>query len=431
MKRLKQIYIFVFIIVLGLLILPQFNLKIGENEFQYPNIDFSSVNSSATLGNFSRGYDLYDSKMYTATVNVDSTLTIEERERQLRDLVEVIRNRINYSNLHDIYVSGVIENDTYKLNLSFPDYIQESDIIAKYLVGKGEIFFENDPQVSQTGVALKDTDIVGQIKSIYDEQYGNVLSFKFANTALTNFYFALQNTNNYFLMRVDSTYFAVIQDPNYTNTQSLDLQTSAIAVPFAEVKLSPNVAMYTNIVRSYFLTSPLVVDVNLDPNFKTIKIDFVADKISYIAIFIVEAVALLMLMYASKKGMTKTIKFVLMLGSYMVLLTFLLKLLSATLSVNLLLGFILGLIIVIYAIEKLLSIEEDQQRTFLNVINYYCIFIALVIFTIYRFLLAGNTMTDAFGTLLASVISLLFLSYVNFKFILDLEPNFKPFRKRL
>jgi len=429
MKRLKKIYIFAFIAILGLLILPQFNIKIGDSEFKYPNIDFTSINSSATLGNFNKGYDLYDSKMYTAAVSVDNTLTTEQKQEQLKDLVDVIQTRINYSNLHDIYVSGAIENETYKLNLYFPDFVKESDIIAKYLVGKGEISFESDPQVSQTGVSLSDADIVGQIKSIYDEQYGNVLSFKFADSALTNFYFALQNDNKYFLMRVDSSYFAVIQDPNYTNTQSLDLQTAAIAVPFAEVKLSPNVAMYTNIVRSYFLTDSLVVDVNLDPNFKTIKRDFVADKISYIAAFIVVSVGLIILLYTSKKGLKKGITFALMLASYMVLSTFLLKLQSATLSVSLIFGFILGLIITVFAIQKLLVTEEDQQKTFLNVISYYAIFIAIVIFAIYRFLLNGNSMIDAFGALLVSVFSLLILCTINFKYILDLEFNFKPFRK--
>ncbi len=429
MKRLKKIYIFVFIGVLGLLILPQFNLKIGDTQFTYPNIDFSFINSSATLGNFNKGYDLYDSKMYTASVNIDTTLTTEQKQEQLKDLIDVIQNRINYSNLHDIYVKGAIEGDIYKLNLYFPDFIQESDIIAKYLLGKGEIFFENDPQVSENGVALADTDITGQIKSIYDEQYGNVLSFKFADSALTNFYFALQNDNNYFLMRVDSSYFAVIQDPNYTNTQSLDLQTSAIAVPFAEVKLSPNVAMYTNIVRSYFLTSPLVVDVTLNPNVKIIQRDFVADKISYIAMFMVAAVGIIILLYAFRNNRAKSFKFALMVGSYMVFITFLLKLQSATLSVSLILGFILGLIITIFAVQKLLAVEEDQQMVFLNIIAYYSMFIALVIFTIYRFLLAGNSAIDAFGALFATAFSLLFLCVFNFKYILDLELNFKPFRK--
>lgn len=429
MKRLKTIYIFIFIIVLGLIILPQFNIKIGDTEIKYPNIDFSGINPNATLGNFNRGYNLYDSKVYSALVSFDEDLESEAKETTLRDLVKIVTQRVTYSNLHDLNVFGSVDAEGYKINIQFPDYMQETDKLAQSLVSKGEIAFENDPQMSQTVVSLKDSDIEGQIKSQFDEQYGNVLSFKFAKSALTNFYFALQNTNNYFLMRVDNSYFAVIQDPNYASTQSLDLQTAAIAVPFADLKLSPNVAMYTNIVRSYFLSAPLAQTITLNPNPSIIKRDFVADKISYLALFIVAGVAMITFLYFNKRNRNQALKFSLMVGSYMVLITFLLKLQSATLSVSLIFGLVLGLVMMFFSLGKLLSTEEQFQRNYLKEIINYSLFVALCIYVLYRFLSYSNFMIDGLGALLASALSLMFLCTFNFKYILDSELNLKFFRK--
>jgi len=427
MKRLKIVYVFVFIIILGLLILPQFNIKIGDSEIKYPNIDFSLVNSNATLGSFNKGYNLYDSEVYSATVSFDETLEAEAKESQLKELVKIINTRVAYSNLHDVKVFGSIDSEGYKINMQFPDYMQETEKLAKYLVGQGLVSFENDPQVSQVGVSLTDTEIEGQVKSQFDEQYGNVLSFKFAKTALTNFYYALQNENKYFLMRVDNSYFAVIQDPNYASTQSVDLQTAAIAVPFADLKLSPNVAMYTNIVRSYFLEKPIeqIITLNESPNI--IKRDFVADKISYIALFIISGVAIITFLYFTKKNRIHALKFSLMVLSFMVTTTFILKLQSATLSVSLIMGFLIGLIIMFFTLGKLLSIDEPLQRSYLKEIVNYSLFVALCAYVLFRFLSYSNYMVDGLGALLAAMLSLMFLATFNYKYILDSE--LKNFRK--
>lgn len=431
MKKLKVIYLFIFIIVLGILILPQFNLKIGDTEFKFPDINLRLINESATLGNFNKGHDLYDAKIYTALVNFSEEENADSKEQSLKSLVAIIEKRIEYSNVSDINVFGSSDAEGYKINLKFPEYIEESDKIANYLLGQGIISFENDPQVTETAVSLSDTDITGQIKSIYDETYGNVLSFKFKDTALTNLYFAFQNENNYFLMRVDSTYFAVIQDPNYTNTQSSDLATSVIAVPFADLKLSPNVALYTNIVRSYFLNAPLENSLTFNANPTVVKRNFVADKIAYIAIFIIIAVALITLLYLGNKNKQDKVRFILMVLSYLIFSTFILKFQSATLSVSLIMGYVLGLVVLFYVLEKLFLIEEDQQGQFLTSILHYGLFISLLVYVLYRFIQFNSYLVDALGALLASMLALMFLCIFNYKYILDTEFNLKIFRKRL
>jgi hypothetical protein len=412
MKNLKKFYVVIFVIVLGLLIMPQFSINIAGNEIKYPNIDFTYINSQATLGNFNKGYNLYDSKIYKANLASGT---------DVNNIVDVIAKRIKYSNLNDVKVFSVKEGDNYRIALQFPDYIQESEKIAQYLLANGDVAFENDPQVSQIGVDLTVADIQGEIKSQFNEQYGSILTFKFNESAATNLYLALQNTNKYFLMRVDNTYFAVLQDPNFTNTQSLDLQTSVIAIPFADLKLSPNVATYTTIVRSYFLDQPLISNLTPDTNYQTVKRDFVADRLSYIGILLLASIAIVIFMFGIRNSKEKSFKFALMLLSFITLTIFLLKMQSATLSANLLLGFIFATILSVFAINHVINAKEELVDIKLKDIRTYFLFVALSMFVIYRFNLFNVSFYDAVGAILAASISIIFLCVVNYKYILNLE----------
>lgn len=429
MKRLKTIYVFLFVIILGLLILPQFKLKVGDTELSYPNIDFSLVSSSATLGNFSKGYGLYDSKVYAASIQFEDGVSDQLKEDTQRALLAIIKNRAEYSNLSEVNIYGSVNNGEYFVNLQFPEHISESDKIAQYLVASGNISFLNDPQVSTSTVALSDKDILGPIKSIFNEQYGNVLQFKFSPESSTNLYFALQNEQGYFLMNVDSSFFAIVQDPNFTQSQSADLQNSVIAVPFADLKLSPNVAVYTNIVRTYFLTPALTQTLNLNTNPTIVKRDFVADRLSYIALLTLLALIAIVFIYFIRKGKNKGFQFALMLSSYLVLTIFLLKLQSAVLSVSFILGFVLSVVLVVYLISKLLSLEEDIQYSYLKDILKFALFLALSVVVFYKFIFNAGTFVGGLGFLIASALSIMFLCIFNFKYILDLDLNIK-LRKR-
>lgn len=429
MKRLKTIYVFLFVIILGLLILPQFKLKVGDTELSYPNIDFSLISSSATLGNFSKGYGLYDSKIYAASIQFEEGVSDQVKEDTQRALLAIIKNRAEYSNLSEVNIYGSVNNGEYFVNLQFPEHISESDKIAQYLVASGNISFLNDPQVSTSTIALTDKDIVGPIKSIFNEQYGNVLQFKFSPESSTNLYFALQNEQGYFLMNVDSSFFAIVQDPNFTQSQSADLQNSVIAVPFADLKLSPNVAVYTNIVRTYFLTPALTQTLNLNTNPTIVKRDFVADRLSYIALLILLALIAIVFIYFIRKGKNKGFQFALMLSSYLVLTIFLLKLQSAVLSVSFILGFVLSVVLVVYLISKLLSLEEDIQYSYLKDIFKFTLFLALSVVVFYKFIFNAGTFIGGLGVLIASALSIMFLCIFNFKYILDLDLNIK-LRKR-
>lgn len=429
-RRLKFLYVFIFIIVLVLLVLPQFSFKIGETEIKYPNIDFSIISTNAKLGNFSKGYNLYNSNLYTAEIVLDASISDQDKNNQFKYLIQTVKDRALFSNLNEVNIYGSQNEDKYYINLQFPQYIEESEKIAQYLIAKGEISFSNDPQASTNPVSLNVGDIEGEIRSIFSEQYGNVLQFRFKQESLLTLFTALQSESGYFLMNVDSSFFAVAQDPNYSQTQSPNLQTSVVAVPFADVKLSPNVAVYTNIVRSYFLTDALDQTINLNSTPVIIKRDFVADRLSYVAILLTVAILFIIFAYINKNGLNKGIRFSLMLLSFITLTVFLLKLQSAALSFTLVLGFVVTAIIAIYIIYKLLGLDEYAQQAYLKEVIKYSIFLALSSLLLFRFLPTQSVVLDVFGVIIAASTAFFFLCLLNFKYILNLDLDYKlPKRK--
>lgn len=423
MGTLKKLYIFLFVIILGVLVLPQFNLQIGDTQIQYPNIDFSFISPNSTLGNFKKGYGLYDSKLYTASVSIDTDLSAQEQENEFNYLIDVIQTRIDHANLYDVKVYGQKQDSEYFIKLEFPDYYQESEKLATYLISKGQISFMNDPQITENAIIdLSDSDIVGPIKAVFNDIYGSSLEFKFDDSKLLQFYSALQNERGYFLMNVDASFFAVIQNPNYV--YNTNLQTSVFAVPFADIKSSVNVAIYNNIVASYFLTEPLDTQILLTETTPLIvKRDFVQDKLSYIGLFMLGSVILIIGAYLIKKGMNKGFKFGLMLTSYIVLVVFFLKIQSAVLSVSTLLGFVLGLIIAIYIIYRLLEADDSDYKKELSNYANLSIVLGLCLFTIFRLNKNIEILLDAVGVIIASIASIFILNLLNFRYILSMDFN--------
>lgn len=424
MKTIKSIYVYLFIVILGVLVIPQFSLKIGENTFTYPNIDFTFINPNATLGNFTRGYGIYDSIIYSSLVNLDPALTDDQKEEALKSVVSVVKLRVATSNLRDVEVFGSSDQEGYKINLRFPQHIQESDKIASFLVAQGVINFEADPQVSQSPISLSDQDIVGEIRSIFDEQYGSVLAFKFSEDSQIRFLQALENPNNYFLMRVDTSFFAVLRDPNYTRTQSLDLATSAIAIPFADIKLSPNVALYTNIVRSYFLTPPLNEPLVISPISKLEARDYVADRVAYVGLLIVFAIFATWAMFSIRNGKDKAYKLGLILLSYLLLTTFILKLQSAPISIGLILGFVISYLLTFFIFSRIIQGSEESQSKRLKEVLPLFLFLTFVGFILFTFVSGATFLTDLLGVLMASSLSAIFVGAVNARFIIKFSTPF-------
>lgn len=429
MKKLKQVYIFGFILILFIINLPQFQLNIGDKQFVYPNIDLSIISPDSTLGNFSKGTGLFDSKLYSSEVDLATLESKTDKDGVFKELLNIVKTRAFYSNLSDVEIYGTISDSKYFVNIVFPEHYEESEKLNQALLANGSISFESDPNVSTEVINLADTDIVGSIKSAFNEQYGNSLEFTFKADKATDLAIALNNQNNYFLMRVDTSFFAVVSHPGYQNSQSPDLKTFVLAVPFADIKLSSNVAIYNNIVRSYFLTPPLNNQFLTNNNFTVVNRDFVQDRLSHIAIFIVAGIALILLIALYKKGFNFGFKLFLLTSSYCLLLLTLLKLQSAVLSISLVIGFLLALSLNFIISFNLLKITSESKIVhLLNEIRLFSFFIIVLMFAVLKFLGLTYYLYDFFGVLTASAICLILLSTLNYKYILQFEFSFPKFK---
>ena len=416
--KIKLFFSGLFILVFGLLILPQFKLNINGSEFQYPNINLGIVNPKSTLGEPKKGSGIYSTNEYSAQVDfsADSFLSIQEKKDIFQKLLNTIEKRVEYAYLYDIKTYGQITDGNFYIKFDIPQYYEDRESLVSILTANGRISFANDSQVSNNPVSLTDKDIKGLVNVGYDENYGTVLEFKFADSKATALSSAVANSQKYFLMTVDGVYWAV--------TDNVYTPMVVKAIPFTNALASGSIVTYASIVRTYFLDKPLDHAIHLDST-KTAEIPrgYIQDSVGFLGIvFILSAIGLALFFYISH-GLNKTIKFVLMLSSFIVFFVFLLKLQSAVLSINMLTGFTVIYVIAAIVIWGLLKSSSDEVEHNLYKFRDFSLGLFFVLLGVFKLVPNLNVLSDFFTCAITGAATLFIMTALNFKFISQLEIN--------
>jgi len=425
-NRIKIIIIGIFILIFGLLALPNFDITFLNKQIHFTKINLATIlDKNSTLFNPRRSIGISSTKEYTAELTFvkDNKLTIDQKKQALQDTYNIIKKRINYSDLYDVKVQLYVSSDKYFIKVSFPEYYLESDILASTLLSKGEVTFfsQGDQASSLTPVNLKDSDIIGSINTSYETQLStdqkDVLKFKFKESKVADLSQALSNSKKYFLMLVDNGTLAVIS----TGTT---IVTQVEAVPLATIKDKSEIVTYLNIIKTYFLDKPLDNTLTLSSsNPKLVNPDYNPENTRFIVItFLLSLVGLIFLALIAyrRKGL---IKFSLMILSYISFSIFLLKLPSAVISVYSILGFVFIYIIVAIIIWKLINVSENRLDLILNKYRDLGIYLAVILIIIYKINYNLGFLLDFIQVAIACLISFIFMCIFNFKLINTL--NFK------
>ncbi len=416
--NLRFFLILLFIFILGLLALPQFQLKIGDSIFTYPNIDFSLIESKSKLGNFQRSFGIYPSKEFSADVVLDASKSDADKQKEFENILDIINKRLAYASLYDLKVRGEFTSGKYSIKLTFPDYYTEADKLAKYILGKGEISFID--YVNQSPLNLKDYDIEGSINSAYDERnLINVLEFKFKEDKTTDIVLATSNEQKVFIMVVDSASFAVGRNDTIPNLVK--------AFPLVDITERKNIAIYLNIVKTYFASQPISSDITLTSTPKNIPGSYSAENLRFTSfMFFVSGVALLLAsIFVFKKNF---IKFGLMLSSFVLLTVVFLKLQSAALSISTVIGFIFIYIVGSIIVWQLMKTEEDNINNELLKFRDLMLLSVIVLLIVWKLNITIGSIADFVGTVLLGSFAMLISILLVFKTVLYWDvPTKLPF----
>jgi hypothetical protein len=366
-NKIKFTIAIILTIIFGLLAIPQFKVKLGENEYSYPNIDLSFLNSNSKLGNFQKGEGLYGSNIVSATVNFDETQTPDQKQIELETLLNTIQQRIDYSENSVIKLSGEVTNSEYKLNFEFPQYISNPIQYVKWLTSDGLVTFASDPQLSTLPVNLTDKDIDGEVSVTYldipnSQPYKTHFVFKIEESKVEDLKSALANQSQVFLMQIDDQPFGVITYERTTFTNIVR------AIPVGQFANELDKENYLKIAKTYFLSEPLNYSLTVSDNVKQTNRQYALEGAQILAVtLILSALAITIHIY-SKFGLKRTISYILSIASFSLLLIVLMKFLGVALSIYVLIGFIMIFFVAIMNIISLLKTTENNHilKTFRN-----------------------------------------------------------------
>ncbi len=412
-QKLKYTIVILFILIFGLLALPQFHINVGDKIIEFPDINLSLLDPNSKLGNFKRSIGLYPSKEVKATIDF-GTVPIDQNTKEsiLTQYIDVITQRINYAGLTDLKVRGEHNNTDYSIVITYPDYYTDTITFTQWLTAQGKISFVNESGDTLNPLNIHDYDIEGSIGIDYLEQVGNHLTFKIKVEKATELANALRSSsNNAIIMSIDGNPLYVIIAHN-----TLSYYVRAIAnVP----EINKNSLLY--ITRTYFLTNtPLEFKMNVAETETNVTAIYATDGGSILGLAFILSAVILFVSAASVYKFKGAIAFSVMLASYLAFIIVILKLLSATLSIATVAGFIISYIIGVIVIWNLLKKNPEDNK---NEFDKYLLFSALILIisiVIYKLMPNLYIFNDFIGVMIIASISLVLMIAFNFRELLKM-----------
>lgn len=409
----NRILIFGFIFIVGIISLPQITLNFSGQLITLPSLE--SI-TNQVIPNFRKGRDLYPTSEIKMNINFnEANLTDEQKRDNLIKSLNAIKDRIRLSNLNEIKVRSEILNSNYSIILSFPDFYADKNIIATFLAKKGEIKFVNS--VDGSDVFLYDTQVNPNIQIVYLPQIKSHLRLTFGSDRFT----AIANglgEKKFFFMQIDGSYdYQMFQ---YDNS---DLTSFAIrGVPSSQY-IQNNTVLRDQILaitRSYFNQQPLGYTLDVEEEIKEVVPLHASTQSSAIIAISIFIFGVLVCIYSILKyRLRKGIGVVLMILSYALLSTALLKLTYSSISVYFIFSWLL-LFIFISSLVWYLVTDLIDKRIFnrrINKINYVGLGLILVSIISLNFALAIQGFREVIQVFLIGGISLIVLSLTIFKLI--------------
>lgn len=412
--NLRKIYLVAVPLILVALTLPSFNFKVGDNEINFQGIDLSFISPTFKLGEFRKGDGVYESTKYQTTVSFDERLFEDQRNIEFKNILNTIEKRKVLAGLYDVDINGRVENSTYYIDVTLPEYYVDESLITQLLVGKGTIgFTKNVQDEAAPDVSLTVDDVEGVVGTTFSETYGSVLEFRFKESVLLELTISASTSSGYFLMTVDNVLYAITRNPIAA--------TSVFAVPFAEVQSSESAFVLNRIVKSYFGTNELSTSITFNPDVvENVKPEYRNDRIRNGVYAFAIVLALLIVGFLMYRSRRNSAKFILIFATFIGIYVTILKLSYATLSIELVLGSAMALVFFGNLIFSFItSIYTQDDLEVLKAQRLLSLGILLLSFVVYRMVFSLAGLVDLIGGLTIGSIAYLIISYIYLNIIKD------------
>jgi hypothetical protein len=410
------------ILIIGLLAaiaLPKFSLNLGDKMFNFSGIDSIIKKYNAQVGDFKRGYGIYPSKKIDVSLSFDDSITSADQKNEiLKTTLSSIKTRINFANLYDVRVEGVVTAEQYKLVFEYPEYFINPEKYTQWLIYKGEIAFTNANQESPRAIELNDYQIEGGIVVDYLAAVGNHLAFRFEDgTENTIEQGLIEGTSGrYFLMTIDGNpLFFVIDYDEFTDTNKTSVRALPTqAVEFANPQERTN---FLNIVRSYFVEEKsLDATLTLAPDtLRPESSKYSLESGYFIAVSFIVGSVLVLLSVFLRYRFKGLLVFGSFLAYYAFLLTVILKLLSANISISLILGFLVSYGLACYLGFDLLRNTQEKPSLISKNLKEISLLMLICFVAIFKLSPSLGEFTDVVGVFISSALVLFIISQFGIK----------------
>lgn len=434
---IKFIISILLIIGFGLFSIPKFSVKVGEKEFEYPELTTEIIGvGSTSVGTLRRGPGIFSEKRFETKVNFSNVnLSEDEKRDKLSSITNVVATRAKLAGLYDINISELNNKNDSLIVFDLPEHYSKPSNLISLLTLQGNIKFESYGQEASTPINLSDTDVVGNIQPEYDTRYGNYLSFNFDEnkTDVLNSAFGVGGEGGVITMLVDDVpSFYLI--PTTQSSSSEPIVTKVKALPSLEVfPDDKSQAQSLKIVASYFYNTPLEDNISFSTTEpKTLLPHYAPNGGSLIGImFLISAIfCALYILYRNK--IRSGIFFGILLSAYVLLSISILKVFGAIVSFGTVVGFLITYCLALVMIDTLLKASFEDYKTLLRKYSGYGFFISLLSVFTYRFTNFSGTVSDFTGMILVFSITGIVLFNTLFKYIIEfyhLNPKFTLKRK--
>jgi hypothetical protein len=457
-NKLTFLISIILVIILGLIALPQFDLKLNNKTYSYPGVDLGTFGVQSIIGNMKKGSGIFSSKeVYSSVVFPEtSALSIEKKDEYVEKFLKVIQERLNYTNLYDVKVRSEVNDGQYFIILTFPEKYNDVKNLATYLTNKGEITFSVPPTTNEAGefiegaaINLKDFNVNSKIEidnevvtlSDGSTQVLYYLTFRFDENVEADLTNAFSNDNQYILMTIDSNVsFFVTRRISQQTGEYKDTTVNALLSTSGQendIFTKQSELLLLNITKTYFLQNKaLEYGVTVQEEIKTVAPEFSVEGASVVAITLVISAFVLGILLINKLRLKRIIALDILVSLNVFLSIFMLKIFAATISISLVLGFIFSYVSVFYIFYSLIKHEdlEDYSRYINKAIVYSLSLIAAIFILSGSFTTLGFA-TDFVGMILVSALSLVIILKVFSKSIFSFYNNeiqlLPKFNKRL
>lgn len=443
LKGLKVTLIIIFAITMFALAIPEFKVKIGDNEFIYPSIGFSRIGIPVDYPSFTQGKGIFGSKEFKAEFNFSSTeLREDQKSSAVSRTLEIIRDRINFSGFADIEVTSQKINSNYYLNLKIPNNYVDAEQYARWLTGRGIVSFENlqliGEEFSENPILINDTDIVNVFSELnvrYTTQVrdanGNNVS-QIQGIRADHLVFRIDKSKSAEITKLSDfvNYATTVQSgkpylSNIVFDGSISLNIfkddfdDSIIRAFPQGRLTSVTARdQMKVIKSYFRSSPLNVELNISDEKPSTSIPPIYNPeggtvvaIGFMIGFVVIAVDL-----ARRFGLRKS-SIILGVWTYTILTTInFAKLLILPINLGTVLGFgIFGLLLMIL-ITKLFHSDKENFKNFRSAILQIMIIMLFVIAGITSSTYSVENIKEFTSVMIAFMLVLIPLLYTVYEF---------------